>query len=95
MKKNRIMQLAKKAYMACPGRTLHEKIIFLPEQLYKVSDDTFLRERSVDAKRAADLIARTPVRYVLSDEVAGAALAICETRGESLEKILPHIRLPH
>jgi len=95
MKKNRITQLAKKAYLACPGRTLHEKIMFLPEQLYKVSDVQFLREMSMDAKRAADLIARTPFRYVLSDEVAGAALAICETRGESLEKILPHIRLPH
>lgn len=95
MKKNRIMQLAKKAYLACPGRTLHEKIMFLPEQLYKVSDDPLLRERSADAKRAADLIARIPVRYVLSDEVAGAALAISEMKGESIEKILPHIRFPH
>lgn len=95
MKKNRIMQLAKKAYVACPGRTLHEKIMFLPEHLYQVSDDPFLREMSADAKRAADLIARTPVRYVLSDEVAGAALAISEIKGESIGKILPHIRLPH
>jgi hypothetical protein len=95
MRKNRIASLAKKAYLACPGRTLHEKIMFLPEHLYKVSDNAFLREMSVDAKRAADLIASIPVRYILSDEVAGAALAICETKGESLKKILPHIRLPH
>jgi hypothetical protein len=85
----------KQAYRDCPGRTLHEKVMFLPERLYTASPHPFVREMVMDAKRVADLVARTPVRYVLSDEVSGAALAISEEKGETLGKILPYVRLPH
>lgn len=64
MRRNRIARRAKKAYLACPDHALHEKIMFLPERLHAMSDEPFLREMSADARRAADLIARTPVRYV-------------------------------
>lgn len=91
----KFFKLFKRAYRSCPGTALHEKIIPLPELLYGASEHPLFRDMALDAKIVADRVAMTQHRYLLDDEVAGAAYAVAETRGESLQRVLPHIRVPH
>lgn len=83
----------KKIYQSTPGSTLSEKILHYPERMVKELPEQ--RKLAFLVKHFADDVARTPFRYILSDEVAGASLAISETRCENLAKVIPHIVLPH
>ncbi|MCE6957889.1 hypothetical protein LAZ40_02300 [Cereibacter sphaeroides] len=89
-------KVLRNTYRACLGKTFHEKIVHAPEALYReAKGDPDCSQTVRDARLVADFVARTQHRYVLDDEVSGAALAVAEMRGESLQKVLEHIRVPH
>jgi hypothetical protein len=93
---NKIRKILRRVYRGCPGRTMHEKIVHAPEALLRESGRVRILDDQIrKAKVIADWVSRTQHRYVLDDAVAGAAVAIADLRGESLGKVLPHVRIPH
>lgn len=85
--------IMRKVFKSSPGNTFSEKILYYPELLHKrLPSGSILPHR---IKVISDAVSEVKHRYVLDDEVSGASLAISETRSSNLEKVIPHIRLPH
>lgn len=96
MTEAKLKKVCRNAFRKTKGKYFHERIISYPEALYQESKaNEYLLEVVQDARFIADWVSNTRERYVLDNEVAGAALAVAETRDTSLEKLIPHIRVPH
>lgn len=88
---------ARLAYEQCPGTLLGDRLLTFPEVLSSRLKRKRLHEPKglVTAFRIqAEALSCVVRRYVLSDEVAAAAMAVAQTRSSAIEQSLDLVRLP-